>query len=177
MWQKVGRNGGKGSTICFYLSVDSHAMDTNTYISAPIYAGEFRHAVDPKGRVTVPSKWRRADSEDFYVLPDQKNTYLIIMPPEEFKAMGRKIEANTAISEADKRVFLRTFFSQAQPVTVDRQGRMILPEAYSQRVGITEEVVLAGGDVRFEIWSPERWESTIQEKQDVYCNVADSIGL
>jgi len=151
-------------------------MET-TYISNPIYAGEFRHAVDPKGRVTVPSKWRRADSEDFYVMPDQRNQCLIIMPPEEFKAVGRKIESSAAIPEADKRFFLRIFYSQAQPATVDRQGRMLLPEDYSKRVGITQEVVLAGGDTRFEIWNPDRWKATTEERLDVYCNVADKIGL
>jgi MraZ protein len=147
------------------------------FTASPIYAGEFRHAVDQKFRVTVPYKWRRAESEDLYVIPDQKNRYLIIMPPEEFKAIGRKIEANTQIDEAKKRIFLRNFYSQAQPTTVDRQGRMVIPEDYCKLVEISQEVVMAGGDVRFEIWNPDRWKATIEEKQDVYSEVADSIGL
>lgn len=151
-------------------------MET-TFTPTPIYAGEFRHAVDPKGRVTVPAKWRRSESEDLYCIPDQKNQYLIIMPPEEFKAVGRKIELKQDMDEAKKRFFLRNFYSQAQPITVDRQGRMLLPEEYCKRVAITEEVVMAGGDVRFEIWNPDRWKATIEEKQDAYCEVADSIGL
>ncbi len=152
-------------------------MDTTTFTPSPIYAGEFRHAVDPKGRVTVPAKWRRAESEDLYVIPDPKNQYLIIMPPEEFKAIGKKIELNNEIEEAKKRIFLRSFYSQAQPLTVDRQGRMLLPEEYCRRVQITDEVVISGGDVRFEIWNPDRWKATIEEKQDVFCEVAESIGL
>ncbi len=150
-------------------------MET-TFSPTPIYAGEFRHAIDPKGRVTVPSKWRRAESEDLYVIPDQQNQYLIIMPPEEFKAIGEKIE-KADMEEARKRIFLRNFYSQAQPATVDRQGRMLLPEDYCERVGLVQDVVLAGGLVRFEIWNPERWQKTIEEKQNVYCEVADSIGL
>lgn len=150
-------------------------MDTLT--TTPIYAGEFRHAVDPKGRITVPAKWRRTELEDLYVIPDQKNQYLLIMPPEEFKAVGKKIDANPAIDEARKRIFLRNFFSQAQPITVDRQGRIILPEDYCKRVEIGEEVVMAGGDTRFEIWNPDRWKATLEEKQNVYCEVAESIGM
>ena len=152
-------------------------MDTATFTSSPIYAGEFRHAVDPKGRITVPAKWRRAESEDFYVIPDQKNQYLIAMPPEEFKEIGKKIQLSTKIDEAKKRIFLRNFFSQAQPVTVDRQGRMLLPEEYCRRVQIGQDVVMAGGDERFEIWSPDRWQAIIEENQNVYGEVADIIGL
>ncbi|HEX8373054.1 MAG TPA: hypothetical protein VF585_09760 [Chthoniobacterales bacterium] len=151
-------------------------MDT-TLTPTPVYAGEFRHAVDPKGRVTVPSKWRRAEAEDFFVIPDQKNQYLIVMPPEEFKSIGRKIELRTDLEDAKKRIFLRNFYSQAQPTSVDRQGRMLLPEEYCKRVDISQDVVMAGGDARFEIWNPDRWKATIEEKQDVYCEVADSIGL
>ena len=153
------------------------SMESTNFSSTAIYAGEFRHAVDPKGRVTVPAKWRRSELEDLYVIPDQNNLYLIAMPPEEFKEIGRKIEMNPKIEEAKKRVFLRNFYSQAQPVTVDRQGRMLLPEDYCKRVGIDTDVVLAGGDARFEIWNPNRWKTTIEEKHDVYSEVADSIGL
>ena len=152
-------------------------MDTTTFTPSPIYAGEFRHAVDPKGRVTVPAKWRRSEQEDLYVIPNQKNEYLIIMPPEEFKAIGEKMATSEKVEEAKKRTFLRNFFSQAQPVTVDRQGRMLLPEDYCKRVQITDEVIIAGGNVRFEIWNPDRWDRNLKEQQNEYCEMADSIGL
>lgn len=156
--------------------VSTFFMET-TLSPTPIYAGEFRHAIDPKGRVTVPSKWRREEGDDFYIIPNPDNECLLIMPPEEFKAIGRKVESNTAMSETAKRVFFRTFYSQAQPSTVDKQGRMLLPEEYCKRVGLGEDVVLAGGDVRFEIWNPDRWKTTIEEKRNVYSDVANSIGL
>jgi DNA-binding transcriptional regulator/RsmH inhibitor MraZ len=34
------------------------------------YAGEFRHALDEKNRITIPSRWRRKRAEEFILLPD-----------------------------------------------------------------------------------------------------------
>ena len=33
------------------------------------YAGEFRHAIDEKNRITIPSRWRRKNAEEFILLP------------------------------------------------------------------------------------------------------------
>lgn len=151
-------------------------MET-TFTANPIYSGEFRHAVDSKGRITVPARWRRAEAEDFYILPEQHGDFLIVMPPEEFQAIGRKVTADTSLSEDKKRKFFRTFYSQAQSVSVDRQGRMLLPEEYCRRVGIQEEVILAGGLVRFEVWNPDRWKAVLEAQQNDYCTVSDAIGL
>lgn len=150
-------------------------MET-TFINSPIYAGVFRHAVDPKGRITVPAKWRRSESEDFYIIPNPKNQFLIVMPPEEFKAVGAKVAASN-LPEHEKRDFLRSFYSGAQPSTVDRQGRMLLPEEYTHQVGLGADVVLAGVDTRIEIWNPDRWKANHEEKQNVYDRVGDAIGI
>ncbi|MBF8299491.1 MAG: MraZ protein, partial [Dehalococcoidia bacterium] len=40
---------------------------------------------------------------------------------------------------------------------VDRQGRIVLPQALRQYAGITDEVIMTGQDTYFEIWAPERW--------------------
>jgi len=150
-------------------------MET-AFANTPIYAGVFRHAVDPKGRITVPAKWRRAESEDFYIIPNPQNQFLIVMPPEEFKAVGVKVAASKS-SESDKRNFLRRFYSGAQPSTVDRQGRMLLPEEYLTQVGLQTDVILAGGDARFEIWNPDRWNANLEDKNDVYNRVGEEIGI
>ena len=32
------------------------------------YAGEFRHSIDEKNRITIPSRWRRDGAEEFVIL-------------------------------------------------------------------------------------------------------------
>ena len=47
----------------------------------PAYAGNFRHAMDSKHRVTIPSRWRQGDADAFFLLPSQDNQYLSVLPP------------------------------------------------------------------------------------------------
>jgi len=51
----------------------------------------------------------------------------------------------------------RLLASKSDQVTLDKSGRLCLPEAMAKAVGIDKEAVLVGMFDRFEIWSPERY--------------------
>ena len=48
------------------------------------YAGNYRHSIDEKNRLTIPSRWRRGEAEEFIMLPDPRGQFLLVMSPEEF---------------------------------------------------------------------------------------------
>src|SRR5262245_61820037 len=48
------------------------------------YAGEFRHSIDEKNRITIPSRWRRDRPEEFILLPEATHQFLLVMSPMEF---------------------------------------------------------------------------------------------
>ena len=52
------------------------------------YAGEFRHSIDEKNRITIPSRWRRDRAEEFILLPEATHQFLLVMSPGEFARMG-----------------------------------------------------------------------------------------
>lgn len=143
-----------------------------------IYAGEFRHAVDGKHRVTVPSRWRSGgDGEEFFAVPDPAGNFLMILPPHEFDRVKVDVEANPAISPADRRKFIRRFYALAQLVSVDKQGRILLPEEYCRRLGLEGEVVLIGSHGRMEIWNTQRWTDATAAEEEVFRRVAGEVGL
>ena len=51
----------------------------------------------------------------------------------------------------------RAFFSGAQEVRPDKQGRVALPQNLRDYAGLTREVVVAGVFSRIEIWDRDRW--------------------
>ena len=142
-----------------------------------VYAGEFRHAVDAKHRVTIPSRWRGEDSEEFFAVPDPAGNFLMILPTPEFDRVKSDVEANPAIAPADRRKFIRRFYALAQLVAVDKQGRVLLPEEYYRRLGLEGEVVLIGSHSRVEIWNPERWAAATADEDEVFRRVAGEVGL
>jgi MraZ protein len=141
------------------------------------YAGEFRHSIDGKNRITVPSRWRRDEAEEFILLPEATHLCLLVMSPEEFARMSSAAESNEAVSARDRRVFLRQLHSRAQHAAADRQGRLVLPEELCKKIGLKGEVALVGGRGRFEIWNLQRRTRAHEEETPTYQHVANVIGL
>ncbi|PYJ80288.1 MAG: hypothetical protein DME69_01270 [Verrucomicrobia bacterium] len=141
------------------------------------YAGEFRHSLDEKNRVTIPSRWRRDQAEEFILLPQANHQFLLVISPEDFARMSAAVESNEGVSARDRRVFLRQLHSRAQHAVADRQGRLVLPEEVCRKVGLKGEVALVGGRGRFEIWNLQRWKRAHEEETPTYEHVANVIGL
>ncbi len=151
-------------------------MDTDSQ-SQSFYAGEFRHTIDEKNRLTIPSRWRRAKGEDFIILPDAQQQYLRVMSSAEFGRVTGEAESNPALPPRDRRVFLRQLHARAQHAASDKQGRLVLPEELCRQVDLRGEVALVGGRGRFEIWNLEKWKRAQEAETPTYQHVADVIGL
>jgi MraZ protein len=141
------------------------------------YAGQFRHSIDEKNRITIPARWRRGGAEEFIVLPEASHQFLLVMSAEEFSRMSYIAESDPNVSARDRRVFLRQLHSRAQHGAADRQGRLVLPEELCKNVGLKGEVALVGGRGRFEIWNSQRWKKAHDEETPTYQHVANVIGL
>lgn len=141
------------------------------------YAGQFRHFIDEKNRITVPSRWRRAKGKELILLPDAQQEYLLVMLPEEFARMSGQAESDPTVSARDRRVFSRQLHARAQHGVSDKQGRLVLPEELCKQLGLKGEVALIGGRGRFEIWNLQRWKRAHEEEASTYQHVANVIGL
>jgi len=149
-------------------------MDTP---SQTFYAGEFRHFIDDKNRITIPARWRRDGAEEFIILPEANHQFLLVMSPEEFSRMSAVAESDANVSARDRRVFFRQLHSRAQHGSADRQGRLVLQEELCKKLGLKGEVALVGGRGRFEIWNLQRWKRAHEEETPTYQHVANVIGL
>lgn len=141
------------------------------------FAGEFRHSIDEKNRITIPSWWRGDQAQEFIILPEPQGQFLLVMSPEEFARMSAQAEANSTLSARDRRVFSRQLHSRAEHGSSDKQGRLVLPEAHCRELGLKGEVALVGGRGRFEIWNLPKWKRAHEEETATYQHVANVIGL
>ena len=151
-------------------------MDNDSH-PQKFFAGEFRHVMDGKNRITIPSWWRRDKGEPFILLPEPQGQFLLVMSPEEFARMSAEAQANEALSARDRRIFSRHLHSRAEHGASDKQGRLVLPEAHCRELGLKGEVALVGGRGRFEIWNLQKWKRAQEEETATYQHVANVIGL
>ena len=134
-------------------------------VKSPIrFHSRYKHGLDEKRRVQIPSKWRsEEDNTQLTVVlwPQHKaGTCLRVYPPEEFELLLGSIEG---LPNADpKKVLLRRHVgSNSDQLTVDKAGRIILPEHMAEAAGLKDQAMLAGGIKYFEIWDPVRYESSV----------------
>ena len=151
-------------------------MDPNSQPQI-FYAGEFRHSIDEKNRLTIPSRWRRQETEDFIILPEAQEGFLLVMSHQEFARVSAEAEASSAVAPRERRVFLRHLHARAGHASSDKQGRLVLPQDVCKLLGLTGEVTLVGGRGRFEIWNSGKWKQAHKEEKATYQRVADVIGL
>ena len=152
----MGRSGGTG---CLQFPVNKMPDNTTT---GPIYYNSlYRHGVDLKRRVQVPSKWLPIEPGVEFTLilwpKSAEGPCLRVLPPKEMAQLMDEIDAMPN-SDPKKTVLKRIIGSASVQVTVDKVGRIVLPDQMARDAGIKDEAVLVGLLDRFEIWNPQRYD-------------------
>ena len=122
-----------------------------------MFMGRYNHTIDPKGRLSIPSKYREILGDEFVVSKGMDGC-LFVYANEDWKVFEEKL-ASLPLINPEARQFARFFLSGAQYVTVDKQGRILMPQDLREFAGLEKDVVLAGMGSRIEIWSLERWKA------------------
>ncbi len=133
------------------------------------FMGQYRHTVDPKGRVTIPARYRELIGESAIITQDFDRN-LVVYPEPIFAAMADQVSANTSITDPNARDLKRLLFSNADLVTPDGNGRILIPSFLREKNDLGSEVVLSGVGDYFEIWSSEEWDQR-ESLQDAAANV------
>lgn len=122
------------------------------------YTGLFRHTLDEKSRLTIPSAWRYAHEEsDTFLATPHPDGYVAVLPPAEVEKLHAKI-AGMALSDGAGQDFVARFFAQTQSFSFDKSGRVGLSAELLAHAGIAKEAVLVGSLTKFNLYAPARWE-------------------
>lgn len=128
------------------------------HLGKAIYTGLFRHNLDDKGRLTIPSAWRTVHAEsDAFLATPHPDGYVAVLPPAEVEKLHEKI-SGMKLSDASAQAFAARFFSQTQSFSFDKAGRIGLSEDLLKHAGLTRDAVLVGSLTKFNIYSPARWQ-------------------
>ncbi len=124
-----------------------------------MFRGRYQHTIDPKGRLSVPAKFRDAMAqfgEALVVVPNEHS--LEVHPLEEWQRMEEKLNTQSAFAR-EVRELSRLYISRAKDVVLDGAGRILLPPDTRKQAGLEKDVTLVGGGRRmFEVWDRQRFE-------------------
>ena len=152
-------------------------LTNNTFI------GEYAYALDLKGRVNVPAKFRQALSKD------NKNTFIItrgmdscvwVYPLTEWQKIEADLRNLSSLSNIH-RAFVRNTARYASPSTYDKQGRITLSPSLVEYAGLEKDVLIIGMINKMEIWNPPELKrtdnNTIKIDPTAYDELADKINI
>jgi MraZ protein len=123
--------------------------------------GTHSYQLDPKGRVSLPARFRDAFADGAWLTIGQDGC-LFAFPRVEWERRSEEVGASP-LSDADGRAFARMFFGSTEEARLDGQGRLTIPQRLRETVGIGKDVVVLGVRERMEIWDRQayaRYEST-----------------
>jgi len=121
-----------------------------------MFLGRFAHNLDTKGRLAVPARFR-ASLEDGVVVTRGMDRCVAAYPMPVWEELAAKTAA-LPMTDPNARQFRRMVFAEAANLTLDGQGRIMLPAELRAYAGIEREAVVIGVHTSFEIWSPSEWE-------------------
>ncbi|RKY39481.1 MAG: cell division/cell wall cluster transcriptional repressor MraZ [Candidatus Omnitrophota bacterium] len=125
-----------------------------------MWYGEYHHTLDNKDRFILPAKFRekikKTKTKKFY-LTRGLDGCLFLFPQQIWKKLEEKLNS-LDFTKYEVRFFNRLYFSGAQEIEIDTQGRINLPSHLKEYAQIKKEIVIIGVAERIEIWAEERWE-------------------
>jgi MraZ protein len=120
-----------------------------------MFTGEYRHAIDEKGRVAVPVRFR-ASLAGGALVARWLDACLALFPTAAWEDLAAKVAA-LPLADTGARTFSRFIFSGAFEVELDRQGRFVVPASLRDWAGLAGDAVVVGSRDHVEIWAPARW--------------------
>jgi MraZ protein len=128
--------------------------------------GTHTYQLDPKGRMSLPARFRAAFADGAWLTLGQEGC-LYAMPAAEWQRQSEEARA-TPQSGPQERAYARMFFGNAEPVDLDNQGRLLVPQKLRNQLGITREAVVRGVGSYMEIWERSTFDGYDQQYRPQY---------
>ncbi|MBE6418060.1 MAG: hypothetical protein E7033_06295 [Akkermansiaceae bacterium] len=135
-------------------------------VSTVMFTGNVTHKLDPKSRVAIPAGWRAAQGETLVMIAACSDEKYRIMKCYTREAFAEKIAYIREQAQArgaapgDIDSYVGRITGCCFEAEVSSQGKLLIPKAQRERIGLKEWATIVGRGAHFEIWSPEDFEAT-----------------
>lgn len=138
-----------------------------------MFIGEFHHSIDTKGRVAIPSKFRRQISGGA-IITRGLDKCLFVFTKKDWGMLAEKL-VQLPLAQANSRAFVRLMLSGAADVGLDSQGRILIPDYLRQYAGLGKAAKVIGVYNRMEIWDAKAWERYREKTESASDEIAEKM--
>jgi len=136
--------------------------------------GEYKHTIDNKKRLAIPSKLRREIGTKMVITRGLDNC-LFVFPLNQWSKLVEKL-SQLPLGQKDSRGFVRLMLAGASEVEIDKLGRILIPDYLKSYGGLKKNVVIVGVYNRLEIWDEAKWKLFSKTTEKEVDNMAERLG-
>jgi len=133
------------------------------------FQGEFQNSVDPKGRASIPAKFRESlvalYGDDSLVVTKNTEGGLTAYPRSAWVRLVENLQQTPA--SPNKNALLRLVVAPAAECSFDKQGRIQIPASLRSHAALERDVVVVGMFDKIEIYSQVRYDEVTQKSEEL----------
>ena len=144
-----------------------------------MFNGHYTYAINEKGRLSIPSKFREeliSSGYNYVKIANGMDPCLTAYPPDVWEEVARKVRQNASMRKAIS-YFNRHVSGSLMDCEIDAQGRVLIPAGLREYAGLVKKCRIVGTIDRFEIWDVDRYEQFMQQDKEDYRDQLAELGL
>ncbi|AFP75984.1 division/cell wall cluster transcriptional repressor MraZ [Mycoplasmoides gallisepticum] len=138
-----------------------------------MFIGNYQHNIDPKGRLSIPSKLRSL-IQDSVVLSRGLDGCLELRTNQEFENYANKFLSQSN-NKQQNRNYKRLLFANSLTVEIDSANRILIPANFKKMANLNKEVVIIGMGDHIELWDINAYEQFNEANFDKFNELAESM--
>ena len=121
--------------------------------------GVYKHSLDNKGRIFIPTKLRE-DLGDMFFITVSVDNCLCAYSAADWKGLTDKVNSMPYINQRK----MRPLYAYASRCDLDAQGRVLIPQGLRNFAGLVKDVTVVGCNNHIEFWDSGTWESVYMKE-------------
>jgi MraZ protein len=133
--------------------------------------------IDDKGRIIIPSKFRKhisSEANNLMIITLGRDNCLWLYPSDGWNKLTKKIEKINPFTKQET-LMRRQMLFYTDECLMDTQHRILIPQKLFEKVGINKEVLLLGQLDKIELWNRENYIKYLEESAETYEDVLDKV--
>jgi MraZ protein len=126
------------------------------------FLSRYEHQMDDKGRVSLPSAYRREAEGGAFVLLQWEKPYLTLFPHDVWAEIQQRL-MDFRKQDPQSWHHVRRILAEAVEVSLDSKDRILIPSWLQEAASLEGTVLLNGNIDRVELWNPEIYAETVEK--------------
>lgn len=122
--------------------------------------GEYRSKIGDKKRISLPKRFRDELGEEIILTRGYEDALILVN-----KGMWEKIAKDViggSFINKNVRDTSRFLIGGAIEISIDKQGRFLIPDSLFDHAGLNKDVVFIGLINWIEVWDREKWDKRVE---------------